>query len=226
MNSDFSRTLSLLRKEQGLSQRTAARELGISQALLSHYENGVREPGLSFVVKACDYYHVSADYMLGRTLSKDGAIIVPDDVYDASQERAGTLKGSIMATLQKKLIVNTSSVLFDLLGKLGSKEAINAASACLSAALYRVWRLLYRAGGNNENYFSTSAELFAADASAMAGKQAELAYIQALQKAREEKASFPDMTAESISRDYPGLCQSVTQVLHNTDARVEELLQK
>ena len=29
MNSDFSRTLSLLRKEQGLSQRTAARELGI-----------------------------------------------------------------------------------------------------------------------------------------------------------------------------------------------------
>ena len=65
--SEFSRTLSLLRQERGVSQRTAASDLGISQALLSHYENGIREPGLSFVVKACDYYQVSADYLLGRT---------------------------------------------------------------------------------------------------------------------------------------------------------------
>ena len=66
---EFSRTLSLLRQERGVSQRTAAGDLGISQALLSHYENGIREPGLAFVVKACDYYHVSADFILGRTLS-------------------------------------------------------------------------------------------------------------------------------------------------------------
>ena len=52
---EFSRTLSLLRQERGVSQRTAAGDLGISQALLSHYENGIREPGLAFVVKACDY---------------------------------------------------------------------------------------------------------------------------------------------------------------------------
>ena len=52
MTSDFSRCLSLLRQEKGVSQRAVAKELGISQALLYHYENGVREPGLSFVVKA------------------------------------------------------------------------------------------------------------------------------------------------------------------------------
>lgn len=46
MATDFSRTLSLLRQEKGVSQRKAAGELGISQALLSHYENGIREPGL------------------------------------------------------------------------------------------------------------------------------------------------------------------------------------
>ena len=63
MNAEFSRTLSLLRQEKGVSQRTAAGVLGISQALLSHYENGIREPGLAFVVKACDYYGVSADYL-------------------------------------------------------------------------------------------------------------------------------------------------------------------
>ena len=51
MASDFSRALCLLRQERGISQRKAAAELGVSQALLSHYENGIREPGLSFVTK-------------------------------------------------------------------------------------------------------------------------------------------------------------------------------
>ena len=49
MNADFSRTLALLRQEKEISQRKAAADLGISQALLSHYDNGVREPGLAFV---------------------------------------------------------------------------------------------------------------------------------------------------------------------------------
>lgn len=79
---------------EGVSQRTAAEALGISQALLSHYENGVREPGLVFVVKACDYYGVSADFLLGRTLTRDGATISPDELYDISDEKNNSLKGA------------------------------------------------------------------------------------------------------------------------------------
>lgn len=67
MTRGFSETMSELRRKKGASQRTAAAELGISQALLSHYENGAREPGLDFVCRACEYYGVSADYLLGRT---------------------------------------------------------------------------------------------------------------------------------------------------------------
>ena len=70
MASDFSRTLALLRREKRISQRTAAGDLQVSQALLSHYENGLREPGLSFVVRAADYYGVSCDYLLARTDAK------------------------------------------------------------------------------------------------------------------------------------------------------------
>ena len=132
MATDFSRTLSLLRQEKGVSQRKAAAELGISQALLSHYENGIREPGLAFVTRACDYYHVSADYLLGRTLSRDGSIIEAGDVYDSSGEK-GSLRGSIMATLQKKLVVNTTNLLFDLLGKTGNRSAITAAGDAMTA---------------------------------------------------------------------------------------------
>ena len=87
MASEFSRTLSLLRQERGVSQRTAAGDLGISQALLSHYENGIREPGLAFVVKACEYYHVSADFILGRTLARDGSMLTHEEILDAAEMR-------------------------------------------------------------------------------------------------------------------------------------------
>ena len=73
MAKGFSDTMSALRRARGLSQRTAAADLNIIQALLSHYENGAREPGLAFVCRACDYYGVSADYLLGRSEDDAGA---------------------------------------------------------------------------------------------------------------------------------------------------------
>ena len=72
MTRGFSERMSELRRRKGASQRTAAAELGISQALLSHYENGAREPGLNFVCRVCDYYNVTADYLLGRSPNPDG----------------------------------------------------------------------------------------------------------------------------------------------------------
>ena len=72
MHVTFSEALSRLRREKGVSQRQAAQALEVSQALLSHYENGIREPGLAFVTRACDYYQVSADYLLGRTGERSG----------------------------------------------------------------------------------------------------------------------------------------------------------
>ena len=60
-NSKFAATLSQLRRERG-----------ISQALLSHYEKGIRECGLDFVVKCADYYGVTTDYLLGVSASRNG----------------------------------------------------------------------------------------------------------------------------------------------------------
>ena len=46
---EFNRIIKLLRKERGITQKQAAEDLGVSQALLSHYEKGIRECGLDFV---------------------------------------------------------------------------------------------------------------------------------------------------------------------------------
>lgn len=220
MVTDFSRTLSLLRQEKGLSQRKAAAALGISQALLSHYENGIREPGLAFVTKVCNFYHVSADYLLGRTASRDGAMIEYDDLYDSSDEK-GTLKGSIMATLQKKLIVNTTGVVFDLLGKLGDRQAITAAGDYLSGALYQLLRQLYRRCGGNEDFFAVDADAFDAGLVDADMALSRTRYGTALASIEE----YPALTSDAIT-SYPGLGQSAAQVVHNTDERCKKLNDK
>lgn len=222
-NADFSRTLALLRQEKGTSQRQAAKELGISQALLSHYENGVREPGLAFVRKACDYYRVSADYLLGRTLDRDGAVIDAQELYDASDEK-GSLKGSIAATLQKKLLANTVSLLFELLGRGGSREAVNAAGRYLGGALYQLYRMLHRAAGGKDRFFSLGGTAFSADAVDAEMRLARVAFAQALDGLEDADERIPAVDSALLADAYPGLTQSMTQVLHRTEEETNKLL--
>ena len=220
MQTEFSRTLSLLRQERGVSQRTAAGELGISQALLSHYENGIREPGLAFVVRACDYYNVSADYILGRTLSKEGNMLTEQDILNAA-EPASDLRGSVLATLQSKLLSGAASVLFELLGKTGSKDAINAGAAYLGGALYQLYRRLYRASGSNESYFSLPAAAWELGVGDADRKLLEHRFARTLETVRPEE--IPDLSDAAIREACPGRCQSLTQVLSTTDARLTAL---
>lgn len=221
MASEFSRTLALLRRERGVSQRTAAGDLGVSQALLSHYENGVREPGLAFVVKACDYYHVSADFILGRTLSREGSMLTPEEILSAA-EPGNILRGSVLATLQSKLLSGAAGVLFGLLGKLEDKAAVNAAAAYLGTGIYQLYRHLYRAAGSNERYFALPAESCMLGAAEADQKLSELRYVRAL--AGQEH--FPDLSPEALASAYPGQNQSLTQVLSTADARLSGLTER
>ena len=226
MSTDFSRSLALLRKERGISQRTASKELGISQALLSHYENGVREPGLNFVVKACDYYNVSADFLLGRSMSRDGTTILDaETLHDASQDKDNVLRGSVIATLSRKLLVNSVSMVFDLLGKTGDRRAIKAASEYLSTAVYKVFRHLYRADkANNEDIFSVSAHQFLTGIPVADMIHAETDFVDALNSYGKESGEFPDMSHAALSEAYPGHYQSLLQIIHSTGERINQRL--
>ena len=77
---EFNRIIKLLRKERGITQKQAAEDLGVSQALLSHYEKGIRECGLDFVVRVADYYNVSCDYLLGRSAERNGMMLSAEDL--------------------------------------------------------------------------------------------------------------------------------------------------
>ena len=64
--SKFSNRLAELRHEKRLSQKEIAKLLYIPQTTYSHYEVGNREPSIETIIKLCDLFDVSADYLLGR----------------------------------------------------------------------------------------------------------------------------------------------------------------
>lgn len=153
LNSDFPRIITFLRKERGLSQKQVAADLGISQALLSHYEKGLRECKLDFLIKVADYFEVSTDYLLGRTVQRKIASVNASDIPDSDEIRH--LKGNIINQINRKLLMNTTTVIFDLLAQIGDKRLTNAVSNYLMSAEYQIFRTIYSAEENNsQNMFS------------------------------------------------------------------------
>lgn len=56
-----------LRIARELSQKEVATQLGVSTRAYSHYEIGDRDPSIELLKTLCDFFDVSADYLIGRT---------------------------------------------------------------------------------------------------------------------------------------------------------------
>ena len=145
-NQTFSDRLTLQRKQKGVSQKQAAADLGISQALLSHYENGIREPGLSFLVKAADYYNVSCDYLLGHAanvLQLNQAVEFEDLPEDAQLSRETFLRAELAimnSIVEDEEMMDTLNKASALAGYMGLFAAVT------KGLLPRSWL-----GGNSDN---------------------------------------------------------------------------
>lgn len=60
-----------LRKKMKLSQYELADRLGFSRGKLANYEQGTREPDYETLQKIADFFDVSIDYILGRSVTYD-----------------------------------------------------------------------------------------------------------------------------------------------------------
>lgn len=56
-----------LREAKGWTQEELANSLGITRAALSHYEKNRRKPDFEALKQLADCFHVSVDYLVGRT---------------------------------------------------------------------------------------------------------------------------------------------------------------
>ena len=228
MNSAFPRILSLLRKERGLSQKQASVDLQISQALLSHYEKGIRECGLDFVVKVADYYHVSCDYLLGRTADKSGAMIAYEDISEGDPNaRDNAFRGSLLPALNKKLVVNSVSVIYDLLQQCNNRALTNETSAYLSMAIYTVFRQLYMANSHNPRAMFSVPEYLSMP-TAQGRMAVSAAKIHALASGNEvdgekglDREQAPAITPDKLAEQYPLFASSLMNVLRNAEKLME-----
>ncbi len=63
----YGERLKELREASQMSQAQLARNLGTNQQSISRYETEQIEPNIEMIIKICDFFKVSADYLLGRT---------------------------------------------------------------------------------------------------------------------------------------------------------------
>ncbi len=229
MNAAFPRVLTLLRKERGISQKMAAAELQVSQALLSHYEKGIRECGLDFLVRAADYYGVSCDYLLGRTADKNGAVIAVEEIpeSDPSIQDKRMQAGSVLPTLNKKLIVNSLQILFDLLQKCRNKALTTEISNCLIQTTYMAFRQLYGADARNPKaMFSTEEYLYmAASTASLTRSAAEAGQLaRGCRVGKEEGVdpqNLPSLLPDDLTAQYPQFANSLLNLLHTAEKNLQ-----
>lgn len=230
MATDFSRIMTLLRKERKVSQKQAAQDLGVSQGLLSHYEKGKRECGLDFLVRAADYYNVSCDYLLGRSPEPQGKTISVDQIPDEDPNRRDKVTpGSVMIAFNKKLVINSLNVVFSMLTKVKSSTVIKEASGYLMLAVYKVFRYLYSANSqNDQNFFMIDQTVApAATDAAMSIAEAKVsAAVKGVALGKEDAVTDSEELAtdtHALAEEYPQYYSSMVNLIKNSESRVKSI---
>ena len=108
-------------------QEQCAKDLGISRGALSFYENGERKPDAEILVRMCEYFKVSADYLLGLSdvESVDPDIQATCELIGLSEEavnKLSDLKEKDKRTCVDKIVLNLieNDEFFDLVSRLYS----------------------------------------------------------------------------------------------------------
>ena len=134
-----------------------------------------------------------------------------------------------MASFNKKLVVNSASVLFSLVQKTGSATILKEVSSYLMLAVYKMFRIVYSANSRNDPRFFTVPEVTASGTASAAMSVCEANALAAAKgvavnggdTAKESNDSI--ITANSLSEEYPGSASSLLNVIKNSEARIHLL---
>lgn len=225
VNSDFPRILSLLRKERGLSQKQAAAELHVSQSLLSHYEKGIRECGLDFLVRTADFYGVSCDYLLGRSPERTGATLLVDDLPEADVlgKENRMRGGSILPTLNKRLMINSLNIVFSLLERISDTKLTKSLSLYLMMDIYLAFRMLYELNPKNLSTLFVVDKArypYLADAQRLM-QRADLSQLM-LQLSKDLPGEKTLLSTEQLQANYPLFTSSLLNLIKNVEVTLEQ----
>ena len=202
--------------------------MGISQALLSHYEKGIRGCSLEFVLKVADYYDVSCDYLLGRTAQRNGATIslneIPDD--QDGEDRPVSIS-ALLPTLNKKLLTNSLNIIYSILENVGNKGLTNEVSAYLMLSVYKVYRSIYSANDKNpDSFFAIPEHLckYLIDSSQNIAEGSINAILNGQKLHKNEipvsEEKLPVLSPDELSKNYPKSAAGLYNLVQNVENKI------
>lgn len=110
-----------LRQDKGLTQKELGDILCVSSGTISNYENGVHLPDVDKVIALANYFHVTTDYLLGRTSSN-----LPVELLQQAITNEKTL-GDVMASFAK-LPANRQAALSLIISDMEIRQMIDTYS--------------------------------------------------------------------------------------------------
>lgn len=114
------------RNDLNINQKELAKKANITEANLSRYENGIREPKSSVLIRLADALEVTTDYLVGLSDEKNY------DKYDMSKQDDNDILKTLQ-DLEKRLKDNESGLTF--CGQPASKEAIDGILHSIKAGI-------------------------------------------------------------------------------------------
>ncbi len=61
----FKDNLKMLRKEREIGQEELAKAINVSKGIISLWENGLRDPGMTSLIALSKFFDVSIDFLVG-----------------------------------------------------------------------------------------------------------------------------------------------------------------
>jgi transcriptional regulator with XRE-family HTH domain len=92
----FGDKVKALRLDKKWTQAQLANRLQLVSATISSYEKGLKYPSVDIVVKLCDVFNVSADYLLGTTSAQQ------DFTLSALSDEEALLVRQLISRLSRK----------------------------------------------------------------------------------------------------------------------------
>lgn len=102
--------LKLLRDERGVSQKEVADLLGVTQPMITKYENGTIEPDLRTLKYLADYFETSVDFIIGHTDIRRK--IEPVEPYALNETEAGLIDSFRALSPEERACILTTIKLF------------------------------------------------------------------------------------------------------------------